>query len=105
MAKKIIIRPVVTEKSEKGMASKSVYTFIVERSVNKLEVANAIEAMFNVSVSSVNTAVIPGKMKVRSTRSGAVSGMRPAYKKAFVTLVKGETIALFGESTEEETEE
>ena len=74
----------------------TVYTFVVDRKANKIEVAKAVEAMFNVSVSAVNTAVIPGKVKSRSTRSGVVKGMKPAYKKAFVTLQDGETIDLFG---------
>lgn len=105
MIKKIIIRPIVTEKSEKSI-SKGVYSFIVKKSANKLEIAKAVEAMFNVSVEAVNTAIIPGKVKVRSTRTGAVSGMKPAYKKAFVTLQEGETIAIYGEGAEEpETEE
>ncbi|MBL7816874.1 MAG: 50S ribosomal protein L23 [Saprospiraceae bacterium] len=101
MAKNILIRPVITEKSDKQMA-KTVYTFVVNRKANKLEVAKAVEAMFNVSVESVNTAVIPGKMKARSTRSGMVKGMKPAYKKAFVLLQEGETIDIFGDAGTEE---
>jgi large subunit ribosomal protein L23 len=97
MAKNILIRPIITEKSDKQMA-KTVYTFVVDRKANKLEVAKAVEAMFNVSVSSVNTAVIPGKAKSRSTRSGMVKGMKPAYKKAFVSLQEGETIDIFGDT-------
>ena len=101
MAKNILIRPVITEKSDKGM-NKQVYTFVVAKSANKLEVAKAVEAMFNVSVASVNTAVIPGKTKTRSTRSGMVKGMKPAYKKAFVLLQEGETIDIFGDAGAEE---
>jgi large subunit ribosomal protein L23 len=101
MAKNILIRPIITEKSDKQMA-KTVYTFVVDRKANKLEVAKAVEAMFNVSVSSVNTAVIPGKAKSRSTRSGMVKGMKPAYKKAFVSLQEGETIDIFGDVSADE---
>ena len=71
MAKNILVRPIITEKSDKQMA-KSVYTFVVHKTANKLEVAKAVEAMFNVSVANVNTAVIPGKYKTRSTRSGKI---------------------------------
>lgn len=95
MARDILIRPIITEKSDKAM-NKSVYTFVVDRKANKIEVAKAVESMFNVSVTAVNTAVIPGKTKARSTRSGVVKGMKPAYKKAFVQLQDGETIDLFG---------
>ena len=101
MARDILIRPVITEKSDKAMKS-SVYTFVVDRKANKLEVAKAVEAMFNVSVSSVNTTVIPGKAKSRSTRTGVVKGVKPAYKKAFVTLQEGEKIDLFGGGDEGE---
>lgn len=99
MAKDILIRPIITEKSDKA-TNAGVYTFVVDKKANKLEVAKAVEAMFNVSVSGVNTAVIPGKTKTRSTRSGMVKGMKPAYKKAFVTLQEGDSIDLFG-ATEE----
>jgi large subunit ribosomal protein L23 len=95
MARDILIRPIITEKSDKAM-NKQVYTFVVDRKANKIEVAKAVETMFNVSVSAVNTAVVPGKTKSRSTRSGVVKGMKPAYKKAFVTLQEGEKIDLFG---------
>ena len=94
MARDILIRPIITEKSDKAM-SKAVYTFVVDRKANKIEVGKAVEEMFNVSVSTVNTAVVPGKSKSRSTRSGVVKGMKPAYKKAFVTLQEGEKIDLF----------
>ena len=101
MAKNILVRPIITEKSDKQMA-KAVYTFVVDRKANKLDVAKAVEAMFNVSVDSVRTAVIPGKAKSRSTRSGMVKGMKPAYKKAFVLLQDGETIDIFGDAGAEE---
>ena len=101
MAKNILVRPIITEKSDKQMA-KSVYTFVVNKTANKLEVAKAVEAMFNVSVASVNTAVIPGKFKTRSTRSGMVKGIKPGYKKAFVLLQEGETIDIFGDAGAEE---
>ena len=97
MAKNILVRPIITEKSDKQMA-KTVYTFVVDRKANKLEIVKAVEAMFNVSVDNVNTAVIPGKTKTRSTRSGMVKGMKPAYKKAFVRLQEGEVIVIFGDA-------
>ena len=95
MARDILIRPIITEKSDKAM-NRTVYTFVVDRKANKLGVAKAVEAAFSVSVTGVNTAVIPGKAKSRSTRTGVVKGVKPAYKKAFVTLLEGEKIDLFG---------
>ncbi len=101
MSRNILIRTVITAKSDKLMGKK-VYTFVVDKKANKLEVTRAIESMFNVSVDSVNTAVIPGKSKTRSTKSGMVKGMKPAYKKAFITLQEGEKIDIFGEGGSEE---
>lgn len=100
MARNILIRPVITEKSDKGIQKNGVYTFIVERKSNKVEIAKAVEAMFNVSVADVNTAVLPGKAKVRNTRTGMVRGIKPARKKAFVKLQEGETIDIFGSDAE-----
>ena len=97
MARDILIRPIITEKSDKAM-NRTVYTFVVDRKANKLEVAKAVEAAFSVSVTGVNTCVIPGKAKSRSTRTGVVKGVKPAYKKAFVTLLEGEKIDLFGDA-------
>jgi large subunit ribosomal protein L23 len=100
MAREILIRPIITEKSDKAM-KKDVYTFVVDRKANKLEVAKAVERMFNVSVAEVNTTVIPGKAKSRSTKTSVVKGMKPAYKKAFIKLQAGEKIDLFGSGEEE----
>ena len=100
MARDILIRPIITEKSDKAMKS-SVYTFVVDRKANKLEVAKAVEAMFNVSVGHVNTAIIPGKVKTRGTKSGTVKGMKPGHKKAYITLQKGEKIDIFGDAVDQ----
>jgi large subunit ribosomal protein L23 len=100
MARNILIKPIVTEKSDKQMTKSSVYTFVVDRKANKVEIGKAIEEMFNVAVATVNTAVIPGKAKVRNSRSGMLRGMKPAYKKAYITLQSGESIDIFGSSDE-----
>jgi large subunit ribosomal protein L23 len=103
MATNILVRPVVTEKSELT-AKKGQYVFVVDRKSNKLEIAKAVEAMFNVSVVSVNTLVIPGKAKSRSTKTGMIRGIRPAYKKAYVTVAQGETINIYGDAANEAAE-
>lgn len=103
MATNILIRPVVTEKSEMT-AKKGHYVFVVARKANKIEIAKAVEAMFNVSVKSVNTLVIPGKAKSRSTKTGMIRGIRPAYKKAYVTVADGETINIYGEADSEDAQ-
>ena len=100
MIKQILIKPVITEKSTKMSDKNNVYTFIVAKSANKIEVRKAVEDMFNVSVANVNTAVMPGKPKSRSTKTTIVRGTKSSYKKAFVTLTPGETINIFGNTEE-----
>ncbi|MBP8238678.1 MAG: 50S ribosomal protein L23 [Saprospiraceae bacterium] len=96
MGKIVLVKPILTEKADALSEKLSQYTFIVDRKVNKLEIKKAVEAMYNVAVDGVNTTVIPGKAKNRNTKKGVVKGQKPAYKKAIVTLAKGEEIDLFG---------
>jgi large subunit ribosomal protein L23 len=97
MIKQILIRPVITEKAEKLSTKKNQYTFLVAKDANKIEVCNAIEKLYNVSVNAVNTAVLPGKAKSRNTRSGILKGKKPSYKKAVITLKEGDQINIFGD--------
>ncbi len=100
MAKQILIKPIITEKATILADKRNTYAFVVNRDANKIEIRKAVEKMFNVAVESVNTAVIPGKPKSRSTKTAIVKGHKSAYKKAFVTLPPGETIDIFGLSEE-----
>ena len=79
----IIIRPVLSEKSFDVIAVKK-YTFIVDRRANKTQIKKAVEEVFGVKVSKVNTANYDGKLK----RQGAHEGRRASYKKAIVTLTE-----------------
>ncbi|MDX1683684.1 MAG: 50S ribosomal protein L23 [Saprospiraceae bacterium] len=97
MAKNVLIKPIITEKAEDLTESAGTYSFMVDRSANKIEIKKAVEDMYNVSVSAVNTMVMPGKMKVRTTKTGLQTGRKPAYKKALVKLLPGEEIDLFGD--------
>jgi large subunit ribosomal protein L23 len=71
------------------------YGFLVDRRANKLQIVQAIKALYGVDVTSVNTMVFSGKNKTRFTKSGVISGRTNAYKKAIVTLAKGETIDFY----------
>jgi large subunit ribosomal protein L23 len=97
MAKKILIRPIITEKAETLSEDLNQYQFVVDRKANKIEIKKAVEGMYNVAVESVNTMVVPGKAKSRSTRSGIQRGRVSGYKKAVVTLAQGEEIDFFGD--------
>jgi large subunit ribosomal protein L23 len=97
MAKEILIKPLITEKADRLSEDLNQYSFLVNKKANKIEIRKAVEKMYNVSVQSVNTTILPGKFKVRNTRSGVLRGRIPSYKKAIVTLASGEDIDFFGD--------
>jgi large subunit ribosomal protein L23 len=88
----IVLRPVVSEKSY-GLLEDNVYTFVVHPKASKIEIRDAVEAIFNVSVTSVNTLNRKGKRK--RNRKAATYGKRPDTKRAIVTLAPGGKIDLF----------
>ena len=77
----IIVKPIITEKSNMGL-EEGKYTFQVAKKATKVQIADAVEALFNVKVLSVNTMMVKGKEK----RVGANTGRRPDWKKAIVTI-------------------
>jgi large subunit ribosomal protein L23 len=87
----ILIAPVVSEKSY-GLLDEGKYTFLVRPDANKTQIKQAVEAVFNVKVRSVNTLNRPGKRK--RTRFGV--GKRKDTKRAIVSLAEGERIDIFG---------
>ncbi|TXF91106.1 50S ribosomal protein L23 [Neolewinella aurantiaca] len=97
MAKTILIKPVVSEKAELLSEAQGHYTFVVDKTANKIEIRNAIEARYGVTVDRVNTMVMPGKTKNRSTKSGLLRGRVSSFKKAIVTLAEGDSIELYDE--------
>lgn len=95
MIRTILLRPVVTEKMTAQAEKFRRYGFEVEPTANKIEIKNAIEKMYGVKVDDVNTARYRGKNRVRNTKGGAIAGRTSMYKKAVVTLAKGDTIDFF----------
>ena len=88
--REVIIRPVITEHSY-DMMNNNTYTIEVAKSSNKVEIAQAIEAIFNVKVVKVNTLNVKSKPK----RVRYQVGRTRTWKKAMVTLAEGDTIELF----------
>ena len=88
----VVLRPVVSEKSY-ALLDEGVYTFIVHPSANKTEIRQAVEAIFNVKVTNVNTLNRKGKRK--RNRRQATFGKRPDTKRAIVTLAGDDRIDLF----------
>ena len=91
----ILIKPILTEKANSQQEKLRRYAFKVAKKANKLEIKKAIEGFYGVTVINVNTAVVPAKSKSRFTKAGVISGRKPGYKKAFVTVAEGETIDLY----------
>jgi large subunit ribosomal protein L23 len=89
----IIIKPVVSEKSYAAF-DENVYTFVVAPDANKIEIRQAIETIFGVKVTNVNTVNRKGKRK-RNRRTGGW-GSRPSSKRAIVSLAEGDRIEIFG---------
>jgi large subunit ribosomal protein L23 len=85
---KILIRPIVTEKTEYLKANNSQYTFEVTRKANKSEIKKSVERLFKTKVTAVRVMNYGGKPK----RMGIFPGKRSDWKKAIVTLKKGEKI-------------
>jgi large subunit ribosomal protein L23 len=100
MSRSILIKPIISEKSEKLTSKGNQYTFVVDKKANKLEIKKAVEIMFTTNVVAVNTVIVPAKLKSRNTRSGVVRGSISAYKKAYVTLAEGEELDIYGSSEE-----
>lgn len=92
----IIIKPLLTEKTT-AMQEDGVYAFQVARTANKLQIKDAVQALYpDVTVLSVRTSITSRKPKQRYTKSGAVSGATKLTKKAFVQLAEGDFIDVFG---------
>lgn len=94
----VIVAPVITEKTADEMETLSTYTFIVARDANKIEIGQAVERLWDVTVKDVRTMRYPGKARRaflgRMARNPA-KGRRAAYKKAVVQLGEGEHIELY----------
>lgn len=86
----VIIRPLVTEKSMRESAEANKYSFKVDPRANKIQIAQAIETIFNVRVLTVNTMNVHGKARRRSYKYRI--GKTARWKKAIVTLAPGSSI-------------
>lgn len=92
----IIKRPVITEKTTQSQDG--TYVFEVDLNANKYVIREAVEKLFGVKVTSVNTMIVAGKRK----RFGRTFGKRSNRKKAIVQLAEGQAIEFFGNAAEVE---
>ncbi|HCT94814.1 MAG: 50S ribosomal protein L23 [Bacteroidetes bacterium GWE2_39_28] len=91
----ILIKPIVTEKMTIQGEKLNRYGFIVDRRANKIEIKLAVEEMYGVKVSDVNTINYHGKRKSRFTKAGILSGRANHFKKAIVTLAGEDKIDFY----------
>lgn len=91
----ILKKPILTEKASLLTEKLNRFTFKADHRANKLEIKQAIEKMYGVTIEAINTMVVVGKIKSRNTKGGMTSGRAAKYKKAVVTLKDGETIDFY----------
>ncbi|MCU0318034.1 MAG: 50S ribosomal protein L23 [Amoebophilaceae bacterium] len=90
----ILKKPLITEKVS-SLNGRGVYGLVVDKRANKIEIKKKVEEIYGVIVSRVNTMQYAGKRKTRHTKLGISRGKQPAYKKALITLRKGESIDFY----------
>ncbi|HRQ24910.1 MAG TPA: 50S ribosomal protein L23 [Anaerolineales bacterium] len=84
----VLVRPLVTEKSNRQSSKLSQYVFVVANDATRTMVKDAVETLFDVTVARVNVMNVPAK-RGRRTRARRMLIRKPAYKKAVVTLAEG----------------
>ncbi len=87
----VMLRPLLTEKGTRLKEEGNQYIFRVAKTANKIEIRQAIEQLFKVTVLNVHTTRVRGKLK----RLGRFQGRRPDWKKAIATLKEGDSIELY----------
>ena len=92
----ILKRPIITEKVT-ALNKKGKYGFEVSLDANKIEIKRAVEKLYGVTVEGVQTMRCIGHKKSKSTRKGVTSGRTSTWKKAIITVAKGEVIDIYAE--------
>lgn len=96
MSKTLVLKPRISEKAYGQSITANTYVFVVPTDVNRTEVAEAVTAQFGVTVTDVNVLNVKGKVKRTVRKGGKQSrGKDSDFKKAYVTLKAGDTIAVF----------
>ena len=91
----ILIKPIITEKATNDSDLFNRYAFVVNKRANKIEIKDAVEAAYGVSIESVKTMNYPVLRKTKYTKKGLVTGTKASYKKAIVQLAEGESIDFY----------
>ena len=97
-AERVIKRPILlTEKAARLREDENKVVFEVDQKANKIQIKSAVESIFGVTVTDVNTSIVRGKWR----RMGRGYGKNPNWKKAVVTLKEGDDIQFFDEESED----
>ncbi len=91
----ILVKPIITEKATTDSELFNRYAFVVDKRANKLEIKDAVESAYGVTISSVRTLNYPIARKTKYTKKGLVTGVKSGYKKAIVQLAEGESIDFY----------
>ena len=91
----ILIKPIITEKATDLSELNNCFSFVVRKTANKIEVKEAVESTYGVTVKNVRTLNYPVKRSTKYTKKGLVSSVKGAYKKAVVQLAEGENIDFY----------
>jgi large subunit ribosomal protein L23 len=91
----ILVKPIITEKATDDSELRNAFSFVVDRNANKIQIKEAVETAYGVTVEGVRTLNVIPKIKSRYTKTGMVTGKTSAYKKAIIKVAEGETIDLY----------
>lgn len=88
----VIIKPIITEKTNNQSESLNCYTFIVAKDCNKIAIKNAVQSEYSVSVEKVNVINYPALRSVKYLKTGMTKSLKGAFKKAIVKVKEGDSI-------------
>lgn len=91
----VLIKPIITEKMTSEGERFGKYAFVVDKKANKIQIKEAVEAAYDVTVEGVNTSIHPGKAKSRFTKTGVQKGRVGIYKKAIISVKDGDVIDFY----------
>ena len=92
----ILKKPIISEKTEYFIENTNTYTFEVDKKATKVDIKNAVESMYDVTVRKVNTMNLGGgKKEMKHTNKGIIFQRTKAIKKAMITLVDGDEIDFY----------
>jgi len=91
----VLIKPIITEKMTADSELYNRYGFVVDQKANKIQIKEAVEQTYGVSVNKVRTMIYGPKRKTRFTKTGVQHGKTNSYKKAIIDVKEGDVIDFY----------